>query len=194
MTFDRLRLDDVKTLVVEGDRMGGSLLLEMMRGLGFTSLKLAESGAEAMTILEENTYDLCICDALLPDITGADFVRWVRARSAPARFLPLLMLTGYAAFDQVMALRDAGAHMVMKKPASPQSLYDRLAWVAQPKRGFVESETYTGPDRRFRALGPPDGVGRRATDLSAEIGMATEPNMSQDEIDNLMTPVRMMAP
>ncbi len=72
-------------------------------------------------------------------------------------------------------------------------MYDRLAWAAQPKRAFVESETYVGPDRRFRLLAPPGVVGRRATDLSIEIGAATEPNMSQDEIDSLIKPMLVMA-
>lgn len=193
MSWDRLRLDDVKTLIVDGDHAGASLMLEMMRGLGFTSLRLVESAGAAFGLLDGADFDLCLCDAQLPDMTGADFARAVRARAAPSRFLPLLMLTSYAAYGQVTALRDAGAHLVMKKPASPQALYDRLAWVAQPRRGFVESETYTGPDRRFRSLGPPGGVGRRATDLSAELGAATEPNMSQEEIDSLIRPMRVMA-
>ncbi len=193
MSLDRLRLDDVKTLVVDGDHTGAGLLLEMMRGLGFTSLKLAHSAQDAFAFMEDTSFDLCLCDAQLPDMTGADFARHLRARPAPGRFLPLLMLTGYAAEGQVTALRDAGAHLVMKKPASPQSLYDRLAWVAEPRRGFVEGPAYTGPDRRFRSLGPPGGIGRRATDLSTEIGAATQPNMSQDEIDSLIKPMRVMA-
>ncbi len=193
MSWDRLRLDDVKTLVVDGDHASASLMLEMMRGLGFTSLKLVESAQAAFGLLDETDFDLCLCDAQLPDMAGRDFAQAIRTRPAPARFLPLLMLTGYAAEDQVTALRDAGANLVMKKPVSPQSLYDRLAWVAQPRRGFVESTAYVGPDRRFRSLGPPGGVGRRATDLSAEVGLATEPNMSQDEIDSLIRPMRVMA-
>jgi hypothetical protein len=36
-------------------------------------------------------------------------------------------------------------------------------------------------------------VGRRVTDLSIEIGMATEPNLSQDEIDSLIKPMKVMA-
>lgn len=193
MIAERLRLDGIRTLVVDGDPAGGLLLLEILRGLGFTALKLVETAKAAEAALEQDGYDLCLCDAALPDANGADFVRAVRTRPAPLRFLPIMAMTGYAAFDQVLALRDAGAHLVMKKPASPQGLYDRLAWVAQPKRGFVESETYVGPDRRFRSLGPPGGIGRRATDLSIEIGMATEPNMSQDEIDCLIKPMKVMA-
>ena len=118
MNAERLRLDGIKTLVVDGDRANATLLLEILRGLGFTSLKLAESATAAFAMLDEAPHDLCICDAQLPDMTGVDFIRAIRARPAPARFLPLLLLTGYAAFDQVTALRDAGAHLVMKKPAS----------------------------------------------------------------------------
>lgn len=193
MTPDRLRLDGIRTLVVDGDPAGGVLLLEILRGLGFTALKLVDNARAGEAALEQENFDLCLCDAVLPDGTGADFVRTVRGKPAPLRFLPILAMTGYAAFDQVLALRDAGAHLVMKKPASPQSLYDRLTWVAQPRRGFVECETYVGPDRRFRSMGPPGGIGRRATDLSIEIGAATEPNMSQDEIDSLIVPMKVMA-
>jgi CheY-like chemotaxis protein len=193
MTPDRLRLDGIRTLVADGDPAGGALLLEMLRGLGFTSVKLAETAKAAQAALEQDGYDLCLCDAALPDAGGADLIRAVRAAPAPLRFLPILAMTGYAAEAQVLALRDAGAHLVMKKPLSPQSLYDRLAWVAQPRRAFIESPAYVGPDRRFRCLGPPGGIGRRATDLSIEIGAATEPNLSQDEIDSLIKPMKVMA-
>jgi CheY-like chemotaxis protein len=173
--------------VVDGDPAGGSLLLEILRGLGFTALRLVKTAKAAEIALDQNSYDLCLCDAVLPDASGADFVRTVRSKSAPLRFLPVLAMTGYAAFDQVLALRDAGVHLVMKKPTSPQGLYDRMAWIAQPKRGFVESDSYVGPDRRFRSLGPPGGVGRRVTDIS------TEPNLSQNEIDSLIKPTKAMA-
>jgi hypothetical protein len=40
-------------------------------------------------------------------------------------------------------------------------------------------------------LGPPPGEkGRRSDDLSAEVGMATTPNLEQDDIDALFAPKR----
>jgi hypothetical protein len=68
-------------------------------------------------------------------------------------------------------------------------LYGRIVWAVSNSRKFVESATYIGPDRRFRNLGPPDGVGRRSTDLSTSVGEASEPNLSQNEIDSFMTPM-----
>jgi CheY-like chemotaxis protein len=194
MTRDRMRLDDVRTLVVDGDHQGVTIHLNMLYGLGINSVKVAETASEAQEHLGSGSRcDLCICDASLPDMAGTELVKWIRQCEEPARFMPTLVLTGYAGFRNVVEFRDAGAHLVVRKPASPQMLYDRIAWLSTPHRAFIESENYVGPDRRFKSEGPPDGIGRRATDLSAEIGDAVDPNMSQDEIDNLIRPMKVFA-
>jgi DNA-binding response OmpR family regulator len=134
--------------------------------------------------------DFFFCEAALPDMDGLDLVRWVR-RSAPVPYVPIVVLTGYSRVDAVVGARDAGANLVVKKPLSPQVLFDRLAWMGQGSRKFVETETYVGPDRRFKSIGPPDGLGRRSTDLSQDVGLAREPNMTQSEIDAMMKPTKL---
>ena len=190
MTRDRMNLKGVRTLLVDADAFGVNLMTQMLHGLGLDTLETASSGGEAQKRIEADTPALCLCDADLPDMPAPALVQWIRRLPTQARFLPLLVLTGYSDFRNVTAFRDAGAHLVMKKPASPQALYDRIAWVARPPRAFVECDSYAGPDRRFKSVGPPGGVPRRATDLSREIGAATEPNLSQDEIDSLIRPMR----
>jgi DNA-binding response OmpR family regulator len=49
----------------------------------------------------------------------------------------------------IKTARDVGANMVVAKPMSPSSLYDRLSWIAFNPRNFVDAPTYFGPDRRF---------------------------------------------
>ncbi len=80
--------------------------------------------------------------------------------------------------------------MVVAKPMSPTTLYDRLAWVAFDRRQFIDCPTYFGPDRRFKIEGYPTGVGRRSSDKSIEIGEKTEPNLDQDDIDSLFMAAR----
>jgi CheY-like chemotaxis protein len=189
---ERLNLKNVTALVADSDSFGVGLLVQMLHGLGMEHIKVAASGAETRQKIESNDYELFICDADLPDISGVEIVRWLRRLPGQKRFLPTLVLSGYSDFGNVAAFRDAGAHLVMKKPVSPQSLYDRIAWVARPPRDFIECETYVGPDRRFKSIGPPGGVPRRSTDLSTELGDANEPNMSQDEIDSLIRPTRLV--
>ncbi len=194
MTRARMNLREVRALVVDGDPFAVTLLVQMLHGLGLDSVKVEGTAAGAQKALEGGDYELCICEADLPDMKGPDLMRWIRRLPTQTRFLPTLVLTGYSDIRNVTAFRDAGAHLVMRKPASPQALYDRIAWASKPPRDFIECESYVGPDRRFRSIGPPGGVPRRATDLSTELGAASEPNMSQDEIDSLMRPTRIVAP
>jgi CheY-like chemotaxis protein len=190
---ERMNLAGVQALVVDSDKFGVGILVQMLHGFGMGGVKVAETGQEARREIENKDYELCITEARLPDMPGAELVRWIRRLPTQKRFLPMLVLTGYSDFGNVTAIRDAGANLVMKKPASPQGLFDRLAWVSRPPRDFIECDSYVGPDRRFKFIGPPGGVPRRATDLSTELGAANEPNMSQDEIDSLIRPTRIMA-
>jgi two-component system chemotaxis response regulator CheY len=90
----------------------------------------------------------------------------------------------------IKTARDVGANMVVAKPMSPASLYDRLAWVAFNPRQFVDSETYFGPDRRFKIEGYPGGVGRRKGDKVVEVAEEVGPALAQDDIDSLFSAAR----
>ena len=63
------------------------------------------------------------------------------------------MMTNDAREATIKRARDSGANMVIAKPISPASLYDRLAWIAFNPRKFVDTATYFGPDRRFKIEG-----------------------------------------
>jgi DNA-binding response OmpR family regulator len=186
----RLNFNGVTALLVEGDRHSVSFLSEILRRFGLEHQHCVETGAEAKTYVQRVAVDFFFCEAALPDMDGLDLVRWVR-RSAPVPSIPIVMLTGYSRVDAIVGARDAGANLVVKKPLSPQVLFDRLAWMGLGTRKFVETETYVGPDRRFKQIGPPDGLGRRSTDLSQDVGEATEPNMTQAEIDAMMKPTKL---
>lgn len=193
MTLTHMKLNGVSTLVVDDDQFGIDLLTQMLRGFGMDQTRVVNTAQEARSALDSHTFDLCICSSLLSDQSGADFVKWVRRRKPPGRFIPILVLTAYSQMHTVTTVRDAGANMVIKKPVSPRVLYDRIAWAARPARPFIETSSYIGPDRRFKYLGPPDGIGRRETDLSGDLGDALEPNMSQAEIDALVKPTKVVA-
>jgi hypothetical protein len=83
--------------------------------------------------------------------------------------------------------RDCGAHFIMTKPLTPIAVLERVLWIAREGRRFIECDTYTGPDRRFKNEGVPPGVeGRRRDDLQGEIGEADTPNMDQELIDGML--------
>lgn len=194
MSKNRLNLGKVSAILVDGDKYVQELVAHMLRGFGLEQLSVVDKGEVAKERIQAGGIDLCIFEASLPDMLGLDLVRWVRRLEDPKiRFSPIVVLTGFTAATAVAKARDCGANVVIRKPVSPQILFDRLAWVSRVQRPFIECESYIGPDRRFKSIGPPGGVGRRSTDLSADVGTAKEPNMSQDEIDMLFKPAKIAA-
>ena len=165
----KLNFRSVTTLVVDRDRYTRSLVCQMLRGFGVGGIESLDSGAAAQQYVQENFVDLCIVEANLPDMSGGDFVRWVRReQKEPVRFMPILVLTGYTQLRMISQVRDAGANIVVKKPVSAQALFDRIAWIAKTPRAYIETNDYVGPDRRFRELPPPEGQYRRETDAPVQ--------------------------
>ena len=165
----KLNFRSVTTLIIDRDRYTRSLVGEMLRGFGVGGISTADSGTTAQKFIQENFVDLCIVEANLPDMSGADFIRWVRReQNEPVRFMPILVLTGYTQLRMISQVRDAGANIVVKKPVSAQVLFDRVAWIAKTPRAYIETGDYVGPDRRFKELVPPGGVYRRETDAPVQ--------------------------
>jgi DNA-binding response OmpR family regulator len=188
---ERLNFSQIECLVVDSDQYSTSILGQILRGFGLSKHTVIDTGDEAKRRLSAGHFDLLICDAVLPDTHASDLIKWVRRQPGlNVKYMPIVVLTGYTQYSNVVVMRDAGANIVVRKPVSPNVLFDHVAWSARTDRPFIETDNYIGPDRRFKNTGPPDGNGRRKTDLTTDIGVATEPNMSQDEIDSLLKPTK----
>ncbi len=187
---ERINLASAEVALVDGHAEGLDLLAEMFAGFGVMKPSLCHSSAEAQQIAALREVNLFVVDSALADGDGYGFVRWLRRSGlAPNAVAPVILLTGHTRPSDVFKGRDCGANFVVRKPAPPLVMLQRIMWVSRESRQFVESAGYVGPDRRFRMLGPPAGEkGRRADDLSAEVGLATTPNLDQDDIDALFAP------
>lgn len=179
----RLNLKGVSTLLIDSEQFTRGLVARMLRGFGMDPAKQFENGEAAKAYLKHNCPDLVLVEAVLPDMQSADLINWIRKQDkGPTRFVPIIVLTGYTQLRTVAAARDAGANNVVKKPVSPQGLFDRITWVARVARPFIEAGDYVGPDRRFRQIEPPDGKYKRDTDNAGtdEQGEGTTETGSQD--------------
>ena len=187
----RIDLRKATVLLVEPNNQAMDVLSQIFLGFGATHTLKAASFEEAQQAAHANVLDLIACEATLQpeQADGYEFVSWLRRSGLdPNAFAPVLLLSSHTSRKNVSRARDCGAHFMISKPLAPNILLQRVLWIAQHNRTFVSCDTYVGPDRRFQNLGPPEGVGRRHNDLSAEVGAATEGNMAQDEIDSLLNP------
>jgi len=103
-------------------------LLELVRfnldQAGF-HVDTAESGREALAALRRATPDLAVLDLMLPDLSGEEVCRQIRADATLAR-LPVIMLTAKGEeVDRVVGF-ELGADDYVTKPFSPRELVLRV--------------------------------------------------------------------
>jgi DNA-binding NtrC family response regulator len=95
-----------------------SLTLELGRG-GHTVLP-AETGAEALRLLETRSIDMAILDVQLPDISGLEVLRKIREEMPE---VPVLMVTAYASVDSAVEAMKEGALDYLEKPLDLEELH-----------------------------------------------------------------------
>ncbi len=191
MSNPNINLRGLTFLIGDSNAFFSSICSNILRGFGATKIIEVRESGEAVKALMQYKIDLILCDVKLPPRDGLEFTHSLRWDSGSEyRTIPVLIMTSDTRSTTVAKARDCGANMVVSKPVSPSSLYDRLAWVAFNARKFVDSPNYFGPDRRFKIEGYPNGVGRRKGDKAADLGETTGPALSQSAIDDLLKAAR----
>lgn len=191
----RINLSKASVLLVDGSQHSLDMMVQIMKGFGAAEVQRCQGVKDAERIVRSKAFDLMIIDPNLSDGDGYAFLRELRhsTSGSPNAFVPVILVSGHAKASDVAKARDTGANYFVAKPLTPNVLLQRIMFVSKDKRPFVEVGAYIGPDRRFKFEGPPPGSdGRRENDLKSPLGSADEPNMSQNEIDMLIKPQRVM--
>ncbi len=111
-------------LMVDDDEFQHRLLAQALADTGF-DLSFATSGAEALGVLRKRRPDLVLMDIELPDISGVEVTRRMKAVVQFAR-IPVVMITGHSAKDLVVDSLTAGAADFVVKPFDRATLLARL--------------------------------------------------------------------
>jgi len=186
-----INLRDLVILVAEPNAYLRRVMHGMLRGFGANKLLEVDNSISLFQALSWQKVDILLCDARLSPHNGLDVVRTIRRNGQNQnRTLPIMLLSADTNEATVKRARDAGTNMVIAKPMSPSSLYDRLSWIAFNPRPFVDTATYFGPDRRFKIEGYPNGVGRRKGDKVEEVAAEAGPALAQNDIDSLFNATR----
>lgn len=133
-------------LVAEGDRGLRRTLRDVLLGMGFPSIIVAGTAAEAMRQLVEFRPSVILLDHKLPgNGDGLAFTRRLRRENDP---VPIILMCTNPDAALVATARDAGVNEIARKPLSMEGLVLRLMHVLQVPRKFIRSSAFVGPDRR----------------------------------------------
>jgi CheY-like chemotaxis protein len=191
MTHHTINLKGLAFLVADPNPYFSRIVVGLLRSFGAAYVTEVRNSFDAIQILNSQKVDIVLCDDKLPPHGGLQVTHAIRRKADNEnRTVPILIMAGDTRESMIKVARDAGANMVIAKPLSPASLYDRLTWVAFNPRQFVDTATYYGPDRRFKIEGYPGGVGRRKGD-QVQVAEESGPALGQGDIDNLFKSARM---
>lgn len=85
----------------------------------------AATGRQALQRIRDDRPDVVVLDLELPDLSGSDVARRVRAAD-DTRGLPLIAATGCARPRELEAARNAGFDLILTKPCDPVGLVHEI--------------------------------------------------------------------
>lgn len=186
MSNKSLNFKGINIMVADENENIRGIMQGMLRGFGVANVIEVPDGEMALREIAIRNVDALFCDLNLPKVDGFSLIKQLRANeSHPSRFIPILILTSHTQQRNIEKSRDCGANIVIAKPLSVKAVYDRLAWIAEEPRAFIQATGYMGPDRRFKTEGLPNGIGRRAADEAIDLEDDTEKAISDEEMDKM---------
>jgi DNA-binding NarL/FixJ family response regulator len=103
-------------------------LVQLLPGETFAE---AASGNETMTCLQQQAWDLLMLDINMPDRSGLDILRYVRAGHPETK---VLVLSAYPERQYALSVLRAGASGYVAKDAAPEELLKAVRTVLQGRR------------------------------------------------------------
>jgi two-component system response regulator PilR (NtrC family) len=123
-------------LVVDDELSMREMLEYLLTKQGY-EVTCAESGHRAIELLNENRYDLMICDIRLGDITGLDVLRASKAKN-PATVV--IMISAYVATEVAVEAMNEGAYDYVPKPFDNDEMKATIANALELKTLEQEKE------------------------------------------------------
>jgi two-component system phosphate regulon response regulator PhoB len=115
---------NTRILIVEDEPAIRELIAVNLRHAGYLP-EFASDARSARRQIDEHLPDLILLDWMLPDASGVDLARQLRAE-ARTRELPIIMLTARAQESDKLTGLETGADDYITKPFSPPELLARI--------------------------------------------------------------------
>lgn len=117
-------------LLVDDDEDLLEIMVERLKMRGMT-VKSAKTAAEALVLIEQETFDVMIIDFMLPGTDGLQAIKLIRDKQPGLR---IILQTAYATIEKEEEALAMGAWDVIEKPAD----LDRLTLLINAKKDCAD--------------------------------------------------------
>jgi len=115
----------IKILVVDDFSTMRRIVKNILKQIGYTEVDEAEDGNGALAKLRQDKYDLIVSDWNMPNMTGLDLLKAIRADGA-LNGIPVLMVTAEAKKENVVEAIKAGVNNYIVKPFTAEVLREKI--------------------------------------------------------------------
>jgi two-component system chemotaxis response regulator CheY len=115
----------MKILIVDDFSTMRRIIKNLLRDLGFTNTAEADDGSTALPLLRNGNFDFLITDWNMPEMSGIDLLKAVRADDR-LKDMPILMVTAEAKREQIVEAAQAGVNGYVVKPFTAAVLKEKI--------------------------------------------------------------------
>ncbi|UTV30593.1 hybrid sensor histidine kinase/response regulator [Photobacterium atrarenae] len=115
----------LKVLIVEDNHLNVLIIEAFLKQRGFVT-EVAENGAKALQVLEQQLFDVILMDNHMPVMDGIEATEQIRAMDSPVSQTPIFACTADVFEETQKNMIAAGVDCVITKPLDEQKLLDAL--------------------------------------------------------------------
>lgn len=136
-----LVVDDFSTMI--------RIVTNLLRELGFVNIDDANDGSKAWPMIQTGKYDFIVSDWNMPEMTGIDLLRKVRA-DKNFKDMPFMLITAEQKRSQILDAAQAGVDGYIVKPFTAATLKEKIDKIAErkslEKRGVISKPKQANVD------------------------------------------------
>ena len=115
----------MRFLIVDDSSTMRRIIINTLNKLGHQDVQEAGNGIEGLERLGSGPVDMIITDWNMPEMSGIEFIRAIRANAA-FKDIPVLMVTTNAAKDDIVEALRAGINSYVVKPFTPDVIKQKI--------------------------------------------------------------------
>ncbi len=116
---------NMKILAVDDFSTMRRIVRNILRQLGYSNILEADDGTSALEQLKHDKVDFIITDWNMPNMSGLDLLKAIRADSN-LKDIPVLLVTAEALKENVVAAVQAGVNGYIVKPFTAETLKEKI--------------------------------------------------------------------
>ena len=120
--------------MVDDEPITMEVVQTLLEEAGYRRFVLIEDSRQALSSLEKQRPDLLLLDLVMPQVSGFDILKAVRAHPR-LKHLPIIVLTSSSDYRDKLAALDLGATDFLAKPVDPSELVLRVGDISRMHQG-----------------------------------------------------------